>query len=49
MEEHTQGSHVEAGIVEHPNAEDFGHARTLPTDTKLFFIALFFDFVLLAL
>lgn len=27
-----EGSHVEDGVVEHPTAEDFGHARTLPQD-----------------
>ena len=30
-----EGSHVEDGVVEHPNAEDFGHAPSLPADRDL--------------
>ena len=29
-----EGSHVEDGVVEHPTAEDFGHARALPEDAR---------------
>ena len=31
-----EGSHVEDGVVEHPTAEDFTHARALPEDRVWF-------------
>ena len=37
------GSHVEDGVVEHPTAEDFGHARTLPEDRTWFKRAVFYE------
>jgi len=45
MEEHdpTEGSHVEDGVVEHPTAEDFGHARSLPADATWFQRAVFYE------
>lgn len=33
----------EHGMVEHPTAEDFGHARTLPTDRDWFKRAVFYE------
>ena len=44
-EEHdpAEGSHVEDGVVEHPNAEDFGHARALPADRTWFKRAVFYE------
>src|SRR5215470_2276306 len=45
IEEHdpTEGSHVEDGVVEHPTAEDFAHARVLPTDRTWFQRAVFYE------
>src|ERR671939_2189590 len=37
------GSHIEAGVVEHPNATDFGHARALPADRTWFKRAVFYE------
>src|SRR3954453_19795185 len=39
----SEGSHVEHGVVEHPNADDFGHARALPADRKWFQRAVFYE------
>ena len=38
-----EGSHVEGGVVEHPTADDFGHARTLPADRTWFKRAVFYE------
>src|SRR3954468_21442851 len=38
-----EGSHVEGGVVEHPTADDFGHARTLPADRTWFQRAVFYE------
>ena len=38
-----EGSHVEDGVVEHPNAEDFEHARALPEDRTWFKHAVFYE------
>ena len=38
-----EGSHVEDGVVEHPTADDFGHARTLPEDRTWFKRAVFYE------
>ncbi|MCW2623433.1 alpha-amylase family glycosyl hydrolase, partial [Mycobacterium sp.] len=38
-----EGSHVEDGVVEHPTAEDFGHARALPEDRTWFKRAVFYE------
>src|SRR6201989_3184709 len=38
-----EGSHVEDGVVEHPNADDFGHARSLPADRTWFQRAVFYE------
>jgi maltose alpha-D-glucosyltransferase/alpha-amylase len=38
-----KGSHVEDGVVEHPTAEDFGHARSLPQDRTWFKRAVFYE------
>ncbi|MFD0525154.1 alpha-amylase family glycosyl hydrolase [Paractinoplanes durhamensis] len=38
-----EGSHVEDGVVEHPTAEDFGHARALPADATWFQRAVFYE------
>ena len=38
-----EGSHVEDGVVEHPTADDFGHARTLPEDRTWFKHAVFYE------
>ena len=38
-----EGSHVEDGVVEHPTADDFGHARTLPADRTWFKRAVFYE------
>ena len=39
-----EGSHVgEDGTVEHPSADDYGHARTLPTDATWFQRAVFYE------
>src|SRR5512138_3754154 len=45
IEEHdpAEGSHVEDGVVEHPTAEDFGHARSLPADATWFQHAVFYE------
>ena len=51
MEQHSEpsyhdpaeGSHVEDGVVEHPTAEDFGHARALPEDRTWFKRAVFYE------
>ena len=37
------GSHVEAGVVEHPTANDFGQARALPADRTWFQRAVFYE------
>ena len=37
------GSHVEHGVVEHPTAEDFGHARMVPEDRTWFKRAVFYE------
>ena len=37
------GSHVEGGVVEHPNAEDFGNATALPADPTWFKHAVFYE------
>src|SRR3954447_22316146 len=39
----TKGSHIEDGLVEHPNAEDFGQARVLPADRTWFKRAVFYE------
>jgi maltose alpha-D-glucosyltransferase/alpha-amylase len=40
----TEGSHVAPdGTVEHPSADDYGHARTLPADTTWFQRAVFYE------
>ncbi len=38
-----KGSHVDDGVVEHPTAEDFGHARALPEDRTWFKHAVFYE------
>src|ERR1700754_1193688 len=38
-----EGSHVEDGVVEHPTADDFEHARTLPADRTWFQRAVFYE------
>jgi maltose alpha-D-glucosyltransferase/alpha-amylase len=38
-----EGSHVEDGVVEHPTAEDFAHARALPEDRTWFKRAVFYE------
>ena len=42
-----EGTHVEIGpqgrSVEHPNADDFNHARTLPEDRTWFKSAVFYE------
>ena len=38
-----QGSHIEDGVVEHPMAGDFVHARTLPADRTWFKRAVFYE------
>jgi maltose alpha-D-glucosyltransferase/alpha-amylase len=38
-----EGSHVEDGVVEHPTADDFGHARALPADRTWFKRAVFYE------
>ena len=38
-----EGSHVEDGVVEHPTADDFGHARSLPADRTWFKRAVFYE------
>jgi maltose alpha-D-glucosyltransferase/alpha-amylase len=38
-----EGSHVSAGVVEHPEASDFGQARILPTDRTWFKRAVFYE------
>ena len=38
-----EGSHVEAGLVEHPDADDFGDARELPPDSNWFKHAVFYE------
>jgi maltose alpha-D-glucosyltransferase / alpha-amylase len=37
------GSHVAGGVVEHPIASDFDHARTLPADPTWFRKAVFYE------
>ncbi len=37
------GSHVSDGMVEHPSAGDFDHARTLPADATWFQRAVFYE------
>src|SRR5918998_5878036 len=39
----SEGSHVEGGVVEHPTADDFGHARSLPADRTWFQRAVFYE------
>ena len=41
----TEGSHVEDGVVEHPHAKDFAHARTLPEDRTWFKKSVFYEVV----
>jgi maltose alpha-D-glucosyltransferase/alpha-amylase len=42
--EPTEGSHLAAdGVVEHPTADDFGHARILPTDPNWYQRAVFYE------
>src|ERR671917_2490794 len=45
MDEHdpSEGSHVSDGVVEHPSADDFGHARALPADRTWFQRAVFYE------
>ena len=38
-----EGSHVSDGVVEHPSADDFGHARALPADRTWFQRAVFYE------
>ena len=38
-----EGSHVEDGVVEHPNAEDFENAAALPADPTWFKHAVFYE------
>ncbi|HME14355.1 MAG TPA: alpha-amylase family glycosyl hydrolase, partial [Mycobacterium sp.] len=38
-----EGSHVEAGVVEHPSADDFADARELPADSTWFKHAVFYE------
>src|SRR3954453_23091689 len=38
-----EGSHVEHGVVEHPTAEDFAHARALPEDRTWFKHSVFYE------
>jgi len=38
-----EGSHVEDGVVEHPTADDFEHARTLPADRTWFQRAVIYE------
>lgn len=38
-----QGSHVEGGVVEHPDAKDFGSAAALPADPTWFKHAVFYE------
>src|SRR4051812_7244758 len=38
-----EGSHVEGGVVEHPTAGDFTHARSLPADRTWFQRAVFYE------
>ena len=44
----TEGSHVEDGVVEHPHAKDFAHARTLPEDRTWFKKSVFYEVVVRA-
>jgi hypothetical protein len=37
------GSQVDDGVVEHPSAEDFGQARSLPADRTWFKRAVFYE------
>ena len=39
----TEGSHVVDGVVEHPTADDFGHAAVLPADRTWFKRAVFYE------
>jgi maltose alpha-D-glucosyltransferase/alpha-amylase len=39
----TEGSHVSDGVVEHPTADDFGHAAVLPADRTWFKRAVFYE------
>ncbi len=39
----TEGSHVTDGVVEHPTADDFGHAAVLPADRTWFKRAVFYE------
>src|SRR5262249_27134963 len=44
VEHHSAGgSHVEGGVVEHPNVEDFGNAAILPADRTWFKHAVFYE------
>jgi maltose alpha-D-glucosyltransferase/alpha-amylase len=38
-----EGSHVEAGVVEHPSADEFGDAKSLPADPTWFKHAVFYE------
>ncbi|HEX7322659.1 MAG TPA: maltose alpha-D-glucosyltransferase [Mycobacterium sp.] len=39
----SKGSHLEGGIVEHPSADDFGDAASLPADPAWFKRAVFYE------
>src|SRR6476660_10204190 len=43
VHDRAEGSHVEGGVVEHPTAEDFGHAWALPEDRTWFKRAVFYE------
>jgi maltose alpha-D-glucosyltransferase/alpha-amylase len=43
-----EGSHVSDGVVEHPSADDFGHARALPADRTWFQRAVFYEVLVCA-
>jgi maltose alpha-D-glucosyltransferase / alpha-amylase len=38
-----EGSHVEAGVVEHPSADEFAEAKALPADPTWFKRAVFYE------
>src|ERR1700761_7239785 len=44
----TEGSHTEDGVVEHPTAGDFTHARALPADRTWFKSAVFYEVLIRA-
>src|SRR5689334_20463758 len=43
MDESTAGTHVSDGLVEHPSADDFTSARSLPADRTWFQRAVFYE------